>query len=91
MTICATSLSASGRLPIPKEILDRIANAELHDPGDLGDVEVASEHQGLLGERALAKACAHAWLFGTEAKLCFKDPLHFRLTHGLHPKGQFGA
>src|SRR5262245_21057327 len=79
------------RIPIPKEILDGIDNAELHDPGNLGNVEVTGKHERLLRERALTKARAHARLFRTKPKLRFKDPLHFHLAHGLQPKGQFGA
>src|SRR5262245_51865543 len=72
-------------------MLDRIDNAKLHDPGDLRHVEVSRENERLVREGALTKARAHARLFRTEAKLRFKDPLHFHLAHGLQPDGQFGA
>src|SRR5262245_26430294 len=80
-----------GRIAIAKEIFHRIRNAVLHDPGDLRDIEVAGEHQRLLGERALAKARAHTRLFGPEAKLRFEDALHFDGTFGFDAQGQFPA
>src|SRR5262249_16904779 len=78
-------------IAIAEEIFHRINNAVLHNPGDLRDVEVASEHQRLIQERALTKARAHARLFSAEAKLLFSDALHFDGTLSFYAHGQFPA
>ena len=73
-----------------KQELVGIRHAILHDPFNDGDVQIAGQHDGLIGELAFREAAADAGFDGAEAKLHLELALHRHLDYRLGER-QLGA